>query len=483
MEFISNKVIKNKIWGRIRQLNFWIDPTLIKSHETSRCGFLLYAHPDFTHQHDIIKILEPIAKAKLDNLRDFEFDAQPEKLNVVSGLEKISEKVVMIRSTSRQSENFQQIMTDLFAEDNTTDIQFLRKYMFVPMSIVGDVDKSTLQGLIRPQKNFRNNVYHYIITNVYKIEDKFPVVIDPESTDNEVTAMETDENGNTGSDQHLGTQDQAQAQEPNQEQYSLRDWMYDLTDTDGEPLIHAMYPSADSGKAFILCEKAKALTVLQLIHNIVDIASQVFPEQALVTYFGENKHIPLVHNHPRATEGTTTYASKLAAFATASNPQETPDSQQQTSQRNAKRNRDGKHRATNGTPTMHANAPAAVAAPTVPNYGANVDDLLAKLRTNQDNLTDIEDKQKAQDDKFQAFELQLQNLDQGLKGHGAILTALSNTQAQQGALLQNLNGKVDQLVKVISPTGMINQSQTGQLHQATSTSPNPSQGGPEGMPP
>ena len=124
-----------------------------------------------------------------------------------------------------------------------------------------------------------------------------------------------------------------------------------------------------------------------------------------------------------------------------------------------------------------------MAAPTVPNYGANVDDLLAKLRTNQDNLTDIEDKQKAQDDKFQAFELQLQNLDQGLKGHGAILTALSNTQAQQGALLQNLNGKVDQLVKVILPTGMINQSQTGQLHQATSTSPNPSQGGPEGMSP
>ena len=210
-------MIKNKIWGRIRQLNFWIDPTLIKSHEISRCGFLLYAHPDFTHQHDIIKILEPIAKAKLDNLRDFEFDAQPEKLNVVSGLEKISEKVVMIRSTSRQSENFQQIMTDLFAEDNTTDIQFVRKYMFVPMSIVGDVDKSTLQGLIRPQKNFRNNVYHYIITNVYKIEDKFPVVIDPESTDTEVTAMETDENGNTGSDQQLSTQDQEQTEEQNQE--------------------------------------------------------------------------------------------------------------------------------------------------------------------------------------------------------------------------------------------------------------------------
>ena len=155
---ISIKIIKNKIWGRIRQLNFWIDPTLIKSHETTRIGFLLYAHPDFTYRNDIVEIIKPIAVTKLENTTDFEFDAQPEKFTVVSGLEKLSEKVVMIRSTPRQSEDFQQIIIDLFAETNTTDIKSLRKYIFVPLSIVGDADKSTLQGLIRTQRNFRNNV-------------------------------------------------------------------------------------------------------------------------------------------------------------------------------------------------------------------------------------------------------------------------------------------------------------------------------------
>lgn len=87
--------------------------------------------------------------------------------------------------------------------------------------------------------------------------------------------------------------------------------MYDLNDADGEPLIHSLYPSVDDGKVFLLCEKSKAITVLQLLHNIVEIAAQVFPEKALTTYFGQEKRIPLVHNHPRATEDNASYATKL----------------------------------------------------------------------------------------------------------------------------------------------------------------------------
>lgn len=145
-------------------------------------------------------MIEPIALAKLENTIDFEFDAQPEKLNVVSGLEKMSEKVVMIRSTPRQSKNFQQILTDLFVEDNTTDIKSLQKYMFVPLFMVGDSDKSTLQGLARTQHNFRNNVYNYIITNIYNIEDTLPVTINTPPNNSEATTMETDSTETPDSD-------------------------------------------------------------------------------------------------------------------------------------------------------------------------------------------------------------------------------------------------------------------------------------------
>ena len=166
-------MIKNKVFGRLRQLHFWIDPTSIKCHETSHVGFLLYAHPDLTYSNDIVEILAPIAKEKLDKIRDFKFDAQAEKLNVTSGLEKISEKVVMIRSTPRQSENFQNILSTLFVNDDETNIQTLRKYMFVLIVVPVDNTKATLQGLLRTQGNFRRNVNHYIITNIYKISNAF----------------------------------------------------------------------------------------------------------------------------------------------------------------------------------------------------------------------------------------------------------------------------------------------------------------------
>ena len=116
-------------------------------------------------------------------------------------------------------------------------------------------------------------------------------------------------------------------------------------------------------------------------------------------------------------------------------------------------------------------------------YGADVATHLATLETNKNNLNDIKGKQKVQDEKFQAIELKLQQLDQGLKGHGAILTALSNTQAQQGQLLKNLNGKVDKLVQTITPQNVVTQSQSGHTQQIATSTPNTSQGGPEGRVP
>ena len=52
----------------------------------------------------------------------------------------------MLRSTPTHNDQVQTILTQLFTADNTTDIQTLRKYIFVPMMIAGDEDRSTLQG-------------------------------------------------------------------------------------------------------------------------------------------------------------------------------------------------------------------------------------------------------------------------------------------------------------------------------------------------
>lgn len=109
----------------------------------------LYAHPDFTFRADVISVLEPILNSQVPNTIELEFDVQPEKLNVTVGKSKLGERVVMIRSTPTHSDKVQQILTQLFTEANTTDIKTLRKYIFVPMMIVGDEDRSTLQGILR----------------------------------------------------------------------------------------------------------------------------------------------------------------------------------------------------------------------------------------------------------------------------------------------------------------------------------------------
>ena len=134
--------IKKKIFDKLRANDFWIEPTVIKSHESSRCVFFIYAHPDFTYRNDIISVLTPILTSQFPNTIDLEFDIQPEKLNVAVGTTKLGERVVMLRSTPTHSEKVQQILTQLFTENTITDIQTLRKYIFVPLMIAGDEDRS-----------------------------------------------------------------------------------------------------------------------------------------------------------------------------------------------------------------------------------------------------------------------------------------------------------------------------------------------------
>ena len=106
---IPIQTIKQKIFDKLRHFDFWIEPTSITSQETSRCGFFLYAHPDFTFRHDIITVLTPILNEKITRAIKLEFDVQPEKLNIAVG-----ERVLMMRSTPTHCERVQNVLTHLF---------------------------------------------------------------------------------------------------------------------------------------------------------------------------------------------------------------------------------------------------------------------------------------------------------------------------------------------------------------------------------
>lgn len=309
------------------------------------------------------------------------------------------------------------------------------------MSIVGDDDRSTLQGVLRTQQLFRQNVHHYIITNLWQIKRSFQVLIQPpeeetENVDNEQSAttsfatadtdvsMEEAEDGQIEEkqDDAMGSQEEGTVTQeddthdensppsPPSESYSMREWFHDLQDDDGEPLIHAIYPSIDENKVYLLCEKQRTVKVLKLIHNLVDIAGMDFPEEALLVYFGANKQNLSVHNYPRTTPQTTAYSTHLAAYATASNPQDEMPSSQLSAQndiiRNTKRTRDGEMRAT----TMTSNQSYAGAtqghtqAPSSTVYDTDIKALLARLNNNLQNLEEVDRKQQINDVEMKKVE-------------------------------------------------------------------------------
>lgn len=155
--------IKGKVFDQLRAHDFWVNPTSIKSYETERCGYFVYAHPDYAFRPDIIDLLTPLAQQIKEENVDIEFDVQPERLNIKKISTQISEKVVMLRTTPKYNERFQTLLSSICGPDDETDIGSLRKYAFVPMNIPDDANQETSQALLRSQQLFRQNVYFFYL--------------------------------------------------------------------------------------------------------------------------------------------------------------------------------------------------------------------------------------------------------------------------------------------------------------------------------
>ena len=95
--------IKDKVFNQLRVHDFWVDPTTIKSYETERCGYFLYAHPDYTFIPDITDLLTPFVNQIAGENNDLKFDIQPKRLNIKTKSQ-IGEKVVMLRMTPKYNE-------------------------------------------------------------------------------------------------------------------------------------------------------------------------------------------------------------------------------------------------------------------------------------------------------------------------------------------------------------------------------------------
>ena len=455
--------IKNKVFDQLRAHDFWVNPTSIKSYETERCGYFLYAHSDYSFRPDIMDLLAPLVTPLAEGNNELEFDVQPERLNIKTSTSHIGEKVVMLRTTPKYNEQIQTLLSSLYADSNTTDIGSLRKYAFIPMNIPGDVNNETAQGLLRSQQLFRQNVYYFICKNIFDYDKSFEIPIisfdeeeSSENNDNETKTQEQSqptehENNTSSTPEDANNQDNTQSETPTApttELYSLRDWLYDLDDNSGLPLIHAAYRSAHKGKIFVLCEQTKMTQVLHVLHNIVQYASTVFSDDALTTYFGPEKADPCILNHPRSNTAHGTYASSLSALATAANPQDEmkATASNNSNPRTTKRLRDD----TIKTPVMSSYAAVASGGSQLdPEDDKDFQAMMTTLKDNMNNLGKIEQSQQDQTNKNKALDDAIARLTTGHSNHGKVLKQLSATQAYQGRLLSNLNTKVTKLCDLL----------------------------------
>ena len=491
--------IKSKVFDQLRVHDFWVNPTTIKSYETERCGYFLYAHPDYAFRPDIMDLLTPLVTPLAGEDNELEFDVQPERLNIKTSQRQIGEKVVMLRTTPKYNEQIQTLLSSLYAENNTTDIGSLRKYAFIPMSIPGDLNNETAQGLLRSQQLFRQNVYYFICKNIFDYDKSYEIPIEnfdddkpPETTNHSAPASEQSENtehndtpntnANDNSDQNDKTPDTTT--KSTTEQYSLRDWLYDLDDNSGSPLIHGAYRSAHKGKIFVLCEQAKVTQVLHVLHNIVQYASTIFSDDALTTYFGGEKADPCILNHPRSNTAHGTYASSLSALATAANPQDEMKTTTSSNQNNrtTKRLRDDSIKTNKSA--SYAKATSGATQP-LPEDDPDIDEMMTTLKNNMDNLGKIEETQQAQDTKNKLLDDAITRLTTGHSNHGKVLKQLSATQTYQGRLLTNLNTKVTKLCDLLLDPSDINHDHDVDMEPPGSplsnASSNPSHGEPGGL--
>lgn len=75
---------------------------------------------------------------------------------------------------------------------------------------------------------------------------------------------------------------------------------------------------------------------------------------------------------------------------------------------------------------------------------------MGQLQANLNTLKTVESKQADTDIALQNIETRFQQIEGGLTGHGALLNTLSETQTQQGELLNTLNSNIDNLTHITS---------------------------------
>jgi len=367
---IQINTIKWKIMPQLEAYNYYIQPTQLKALRTGKAGWFLGAHPDLTYRIEFMAILKPIVFQKFG--KDLEFQVIPEIEKITVGAKTVKQRILVLRCSLQEVENFRAFFSEIFSQGSTVDISYLMRYTFITSHPVGSCTKLHLQAILKNQQDFHRNVHYYIMYGISNLNTSYPTLpnedlnkavnddnpnaeeVQEEShqldstplTQDSVTMSaqsghthHTDDGVNTPMpDAHqmdvqdsegssnLSTSETPVLVQPGQQSkpqaFSIRYLMYLSVAANGTSLFHAVYPSSEEGKIYCLCTQENREEALSLLHNLEDTSANYFKEEHLKQIFvGHRNQSPYVKDYPKVNGHYSDYASTLVNLVATDNPQ------------------------------------------------------------------------------------------------------------------------------------------------------------------
>ena len=328
---IPIKEIKWSIMPQLQNYKYYITPTQLRALRTGKAGYFLYAHPELTHRSDFNSVLSPLLKNKFN--RNIEFQVAPEKETITLGQRKMSQRVLMVRGPLEDIENLRAFFSEAFSEGSPYDIGFLVRYTFITSHPVGACTKHHLYSILKQQQHFHRNVHYFIMYGIENLDTLYTQVrlFDETSkpTPDEYHKKQSSERSQERpSPSQAMIDDDHSMTDPTQEatinnKISLRLFMYMSMARNQTNLFHAVYPSSEKGKIYVLTIQENHDEALSILHNLKESLSLYMRDsdisKILVGHKGKETYIK---DYPKPCGHYHSYANALVDLTLDVNPQD-----------------------------------------------------------------------------------------------------------------------------------------------------------------
>jgi len=245
---------------------------------------------------------------------------------------------------------------------------------------------------------------------------------------------------------------------------SLRRVLYELENKRGENLIHAVYPSTDATKLFVLCSEENKFETLERIQNLEELVQQIFSPQALSVYFKPHEKSHVQHHPVLSTRQESFVDSLVNLTGTGPNPQEEYQPEVQMLSRTnvstyasmvspspSKRQRNG------DAASSKVYQPVPVNTERDAKINASLNETMEKLKQIESNEVGTQDTLTTLSNRLDQQGRDISVLGESLRSTNTKVDKVSETQVLQGSTMVQMDGSLKAILREVSKLNEFNQ--------------------------